>query len=352
MLLVVLRPIPVLLLLAAAAMLPCSALAETAPETPAPAAATAAPAAAETPASGRNCLGESRPRLIMRQVLGIKWGPWGIEHQLRIGGCAPLVRKSGVLFDYSFIEAGFQAHSSPIYVMPGGYIDIAPLSILQFHFQFAPVFYWPIRLNGAGYYPMDSYEQDYTETLLLPELGETALGWYLRAGTTLQLAVPIGPVQLLVSDNLMFEHWQLGEDNYYFHNRNDIPAARREWFIDNMALLLAGFPVHPNLDLRVGLNHQLTMNFGAKQMSNFFGGMAMFRFKKLGKALYDFTPLVRVGVRPQHPVREGNFTFIIAVMFSADLLAHRAHGEAPGAAPAGNSGVAGENSLQGLFARP
>jgi len=275
-----------------------------------------------------------------------------MEHQLRIGGCAPLVRKPGVIFDYSFIEAGFQAHSSPIYVMPGGYVDIAPLSILQFHFQFAPVFYWPARLNGAGYYPMDSYQQDYTETLLLPELGESALGWYLRAGTTVQLAVPIGPVDLLVSDNLMFEHWQLGEDNYYFHNRNDIPAARREWFIDNMALLLAGLPVHPNLDLRVGLNHQLTMNFGAKQMSNFFGGIAMFRFKKLGKALYDFTPLVRVGVRPQHPVREGNFTFIIALMFSADLLAHKAHGEAPSTQPGGSSSVAGEDSLQGFFARP
>jgi hypothetical protein len=259
----------------------------------------------------------------MRQVLGIKWGPWGLEHQLRIGGCAPLVRKEGVLFDYSFIEAGFQAHTSPIYVMPGAYVDIAPLSILQFHFQFAPVFYWPIGLNGAGYYELDGYEDDYTETLLLPEDGEPALGWYLRTGTTLQLAVPIGPLRLLITDTLVAELWQLGEQPFYFHNRNDVPAARREWFLDNMALVMAEIPLHPNLDLRTGLNYQLTMNLGARQMSNILGGVAMFRFKKLGRAIRDFTPLVRIGGRTHHPVRQGDFSFLFALMFSADLLAHR-----------------------------
>jgi len=312
-----------------------------------------APAAASEPAPGSNCLGEARPRLLMHQVLGIKWGPWGIEHQLRIGGCAPLVRKPGVLFDYSFIEAGFQAHTSPIYVMPGAYLDIAPLSILQFHFQVAPILYWPAGLQGAGYYALDGYQSDYTETLLLPEDGETALGWYLRTGTTLQFAVSIGPIRLLVSDELLFEYWQLGEQPFYFHNRNDIPAARTEWFVDNMALVLAEIPLHPNLDLRVGANHQLTMNFGARQMSNFLGGVALFRFKKLGKALHDFTPLVRLGVRSQHPIRQGHFTFIVGVIFSADLLAHRGAREAPvlGAPPV-DSGVLGEDFRQGLSAWP
>ena len=277
----------------------------------------------EQAVTGKNCLGEPRPALVMRQVLGIKWGPWGIEHQLRVGGCVPLVRTPGVLFDNTFIEAGFQAHTSPIYVMPGGYVDIAPLSVLQFHVQFAPVFYWPISLNGAGYYELDSYEEDYSEELLLPENGESALGWYLRTGVTLQAAVSLGPVRLLATNTLLAELWELGEQPFYFHNRNDIPAAKREWFLDNMTLVMAEIPLHPNLDLRAGVNHQLTMNLGAKQMSNFLGGVAMFRFKKLGRAIRDFTPLVRFGGRSRHPVREGDFTFIVAVLFSADLLAHR-----------------------------
>ncbi len=277
----------------------------------------------EHASTGKNCLGEPRPKLAMRQVLGIKWGPWGIEHQLRIGGCVPLVRKPGVLFDHTFIEAGFQAHTSPIYVMPGGYVDIAPLSILQFHFQFAPVFYWPIGLNGAGYYELASYEEDYSAEFLLPGDGASALGWYLRTGATLQAAVSLGPIRLLATNTFLAELWELGEQPFYFHNRNDIPAAKREWFIDNMTLVMAEIPLHPNLDLRAGINHQLTMNLGAKQMSNFFGGVTMFRFKKLGRAIRDFTPLVRLGGRSRHPVREGDFTFLVAVIFSADLLAHR-----------------------------
>ena len=277
----------------------------------------------KTSSTGKNCLGQPRPTLTMHQVLGIKWGPWGLEHQLRIGGCAPLVRKEGVLFDYSFIEAGFQAHTSPIYVMPGAYVDIAPLSILQFHLQFAPVFYWPIGLNGAGYYELDGYEDNYHESQLPPEDGEPALGWYLRTGATVQLAIPMGPVRLLITDTLVAELWQLGEQPFYFHNRNDVPAARREWFLDNMTLLMAEIPLHPNLDLRTGLNYQLTMNLGAKQMSNVLGGVAMFRFKKLGRALRDFTPLVRIGGRTHHPVRQGDFSFLVALIFSADLLAHQ-----------------------------
>ncbi len=277
----------------------------------------------ERASTGKNCLGEPRPKLAMRQVLGIKWGPWGIEHQLRVGGCVPLVRKPGALFDHTFIEAGFQAHTSPIYVMPGAYVDIAPLSILQFHFQFAPVFYWPISLSGAGYYELDSYEEDYSEEFLLPDDGEAALGWYLRTGATLQAAVSLGPVRLLATNTFLAELWELGEQPFYFHNRNDIPAAKREWFIDNMTLVMAEIPLHPNLDLRAGFNHQLTMNLGAKQMSNFLGGVTMFRFKKLGRSIRDFTPLVRFGGRSRHPVRQGDFTFIVAVIFSADLLAHR-----------------------------
>ncbi|MBJ95771.1 MAG: hypothetical protein CMP23_15020 [Rickettsiales bacterium] len=284
-----------------------------------PSAEASAAESSAAPATGKNCLGEPGPRVLMRQVLGIKWGPWGVEHQLRVGGCAPLVRKPGILFDYSFVEAGFQSHTSPIYFMPGVYLDLAPLSFLQFHLQFAPVFYWPIAFNGAGYFDLSGYEEDYSEQQLPHQEGERALGWYLRSGVTLQAAVGLGRIRLLVSNTLLFELWQLGEEDYYFHNRNDIPAAFREGFIDNLALLLAELPVHPNLDLRVGLNHQLTMNFGARQMSNFFGGVAMFRLKRLGASVRDFTPLFRLGYRPQHPVREGDLTFLIGLIFSADL---------------------------------
>jgi hypothetical protein len=95
------------------------------------------------------------------------------------------------------------------------------------------------------------------------------------------------------------------------------------------------------------------MNLGAGQMSNFLGGVAMLRFKRLGGSVRDFMPLVRLGVRSQHPIRQGHFTFIVGVIFSADLLAHRNRGEgAATAAPPSDSGVVGEDLLQGLSVWP
>ena len=109
------------------------ARADEAPATPPKGGETSEP----TAPTGQNCLGEPSTKLVMSNVLGIKWGGWGVEHQLRLGVCTPLVRKPGVLFDFSYIEGGLIVHTSPIYTMPGVYLQVAPLSILQFHLEAA-----------------------------------------------------------------------------------------------------------------------------------------------------------------------------------------------------------------------
>jgi hypothetical protein len=273
--------------------------------------------------SGTNCLGEPRARPVMSHVIGIKYGALGLEHQMKIGGCTPLVRRPGRLFDLSFFEAGFQMHTSPIYVMPGGYVVVAPLSILQFHFQAAGILYWPIGLDGAGYYPLSSYASRYDQPFLPGEEGQAALGWYLRTGPVLQLAVPAGPVRLIVLGSAFFERWVIGTAEHYFHNRNDLPAANPEWMVDAAGLVLVEVRVHPNALLRVGINDQLTMNFGAKQKSNVLAGVAMIELDRVGRAVRKFTPILRLGGRTHHPERKGDFTFTIALAFQVDLLAKK-----------------------------
>jgi len=125
---------------------------------------------------------------------------------MRIGACAPLIKKPGILWERSFVQGGYQQHFSPIYFMPGGYFVLAPFSFLRFNVEAAPVLYWPIGLDAAGYYPLDNYESDYSQAALPGEDGGEALGWYVRGGTTLQLAAQIGPVRLIIVDSLQLEH--------------------------------------------------------------------------------------------------------------------------------------------------
>jgi hypothetical protein len=290
---------------------------------PAEARADDAPAPSEPATSslgtGKNCLEQGRPKPVAHHLVGIKYGTWGIEHRLRVGHCAPLSKRTGLLFDRSFIEAGYQQHFSPIYLMPGGYFLVSPLSFLIFNFEAAAVLYWPIGLPAAAYYPLEDYSSDYSQASLPAEEGAPALGWYLRGGMTLQIAGNLGPVRLILVDSLQVERWVIGSAEHYFHNRNDLPAANPEGFIDNTAILMVEFEVHPNAQLRLGINDQLTMNFGASTKSNVVAGVAMLNLSRLGRRIVNFMPILRLGGRTHHPVRQGDFNFILALSFSIDL---------------------------------
>jgi hypothetical protein len=136
---------------------------------------------------------------------------------------------------------------------------------------------------------------------------------------TLQLAANIGPVRIIVLDSLQVERWVIGSAEHYFHNRNDLPAANPEGFVDNTALLMVEFAVHPNAQLRLGINDQLTMNFGAGTKSNVLAGIAMLNLSRLGRRIVNFSPILRLGGRTHHPVRGGDINFILALSFSVDL---------------------------------
>jgi hypothetical protein len=238
---------------------------------------------------------------------------------LRVGGCVPLSKKRGLLFDRSFFEAGYQQHLTPIYLMPGGYVVVAPLSFLVFNFELAGVFYWPLGLAAAGYYPLDTYASDYSQAALPGEEGAGALGWYLRGGMTLQLAANVGALRIIVVNSLQLEHWVIGNAAHYFHNRNDLPAANPEGFIDNNAIVMVEMKLNPNTQLRLGINDQLTMNFGDQTKSNVVAGIAMLNFSRLGRRIVNFSPILRLGGRTHHPVRQGHINFILALSFSVDL---------------------------------
>lgn len=313
--------LPLLLLL----LLPTPALAEDG-GTPPPLAEDGGtpPAPRQSGVTDRNCLGQPHPKAVMNQLLGIKYGDLGLEHQLRVGACVPLWKRKGLLFDLSHIEAGFVMHTSPIYVMPGAYVRFAPLSVLSIIVEGAPVGYWPINVSAAGYYPLAGYESDYRRENLPAEDGATAGGWYVRAGPNLQLAAPLGPLRLIILDSFRVEHFQIGPADFYLHNRNDLPAARQEWFLDNMAIVLVEVPLSRNLQLRLGVNDQATVAMGGKKVSNAVRGVAMLNVPRVGRRIRDLAPMLAIGGRTNHPVRQGDFNIIVAFSMNVELSKVRA----------------------------
>ena len=295
--------------------------------------ADAEPSADPAPrATGKNCLGDPRPKVILTNLFGIKYGDWGLENQTRIGLCTPLIRTPGVLFDYTFAEAGFVMHFTPIYVMPGAYLTIAPLSILQFQVEAAPIVYWPIGVSAAGYYPLPSFESDFSKESLPAEEGGRAQGGYVRFGPNIQLAAPLGPVRLIILDTMRFEFFSIGDAPYYFHNRNDLPAHRDQWFFENMAIVLVEIPLNKTANLMVGANDQLTRTIGAKAVSNAIRGTAMLRIDKPWLPMREFTTILALGGRTHHPVRQGDFNFIFAISFKLDLTHKKEDRPGPNAA--------------------
>jgi len=265
------------------------------------------------------CLGEAEPKPLMRHTIGIKYGDWGIEHQLDLGGCVPIASGRGLLLDLAKIEVGVTNYFSPIYSMPAAYLEVQPLSFFKVRAEVGSIFYWPIGVASAGYYPIDGYDSDYTKPNLPAEDGAAAFGHFFRLAPTLQLAFPMGPVRMIILDTARFDLFQIGDAEFYFHNKHDLPAANSQWFVENLAIVMVGIPVHPNAELRLGINDQLTLPLGGDAPSNALRGVAMISLTRLGKRIRDFTPILTMGGRTHHPVRQGDFNFIAAVSFAVDL---------------------------------
>ncbi len=156
----------------------------------------------EARASAKSCLGQSEPTAVMQHGLGSKAPPGTLAYRFRLGGCAPLTEAAGLLFDLTSIQAGLQIDLTPVYVLPGGYLTFTPLSFVQLHLEVAPWVWWPIGLDGVGYFPVDGYSADVDSDSLPAEEAVTTLGLYARGALTLRAALPLGPVRFLVNDDV------------------------------------------------------------------------------------------------------------------------------------------------------
>jgi hypothetical protein len=260
---------------------------------------------------GKHCLGEQRQKLTLEHYMAGSINPLGIENQLRVSVCTPLIEKPGLLFDFSNVDAGFVNYISPTHIHGGFFANVSPLSILTLKAEVTSFYIWPIPLQGAGFIRVGDYN-DFTLAKLSPAVGspEAATSMYgIRTllGAALQGSVPLGKkLDILVYNGFSAEFWRVNSDSYYYAARRDaILKGSGDWALSNTTVLALAINVNANHTVRVGATNDLVYVPGSGYLGNVTAGLVSYGVKNLRNLAKAFALFLRVGTFTSHAFRQG-----------------------------------------------
>jgi len=263
----------------------------------------ASPARAE-PDSGRYCLDGPRERGVLGMTLVGLTNPLGAEHQLELQYCMPLVRRPGLLFEYTNWKVGLTNYLAPVYDYGGPFVSVSPLSFLQLRAEVMGVGIWPIPMDACGYHAVSGYGADFGPGALPASEGETATGWTANASAVLQAKIPLGTeVALLAVNVTALEYWSVGSGDYNLNVKHDLLLARRDYLVRNLSLLLVEIPIR-GLALRVGAMDELKRVPRGNYTANLVTGFAALVMPK-ALGTHELQPFMRVGGYTHHAFRTG-----------------------------------------------
>jgi hypothetical protein len=273
---------------------------------------------------GKQCFGENRRKWVAATTLVGAIAPRGLEAQLQLGRCLPLITAPGDLFDYTNFQYGLTGYLSPVYAMPGAFVSIAPLSVIELRAEAEYIRQWPIGLDAAGYFPMAGYGSPWK---VLPAAeARQASGYTVNFTGNLQAEVSLADRwSLLALNTASWQLWQLGDAPYYYNARNDFLMARREWMLREMALVLVNHDLTDRLKLRAGLTDDLSWVRGSGYVQNVVGALLTGVISGWPGPHSETQPFLRVGGYTAHAYRKGQLNLLVGVGTTFDLSIGRAH---------------------------
>lgn len=278
-------------------------------------AATAARAGDET---GKHCFGEARPKWLAATTLVGQVNPLGLELQLQAGRCHPLVTVPGPLFDYTNLQYGVAAYLSPVYAMPGAFVSIAPLSVLELRAEVEHVEEWTIGMDGSGYFPLDRYDAP-VQTLPAAN-ARAARGDTVNFTATLQAELPLAAGwSLLAVDSASWQHWRLGDAPFYYHVRYDLVLGRRDWLLKNTALVLLNHDLSDRFKVRLGVTEDDTWVRGSGYHQSLLGLLATGVISRWPSSRSELQPFLRIGGYTAHEQRQGELQLLAGVSVAFEL---------------------------------
>jgi hypothetical protein len=287
---------------------------------PVSAADDAAASQGALPGEGKHCFGEARPRWLATTTLVGALNPRGLEVQLEAGRCLPLITAPGRLFDYTNLQFGLLANLAPVYAMPGAFVSIAPLSVVELRAEVAGVAQWPIGLDGAGYFPMSSAEAAWSN--LPASSGVAAQGSLVNLIGTLRFELPLtSRWSLLAANKASFQRWQLGDAPAYYNTRHDLPMERRDTLWKDVALLLLQQTQSDQLKLRFGVTGDFTRVTSTGYRQDVVAALLTARLSRWPGPGSETDLFLRLGAYTAHAYHQGEAQLFAGLSTTFDLSA-------------------------------
>lgn len=262
--------------------------------------------------------GDEGVRGVLHQRFIALLNPMGVEHTFQAGFRSRLGDPRELLFTGTHAETGLVSYVAPVYALHGGYVQVSPLAFLVLRAELTHAQVWPLGMEGAGYYGLQSYE-GVSVAALAPERGAAASGWSARVYATLQGLVPLGPVRLLIQDQLIVQHASLGAASHYYDMKWDLVLARRDLTLVNSAVLLLEIDLGPTTHLRVGAYDDLRAVPRSGYLGHQVGPLVMLALDRVAAEVPSVSVFVRGGYYTHHVVRGGELTILGGVDVSYDL---------------------------------
>lgn len=266
---------------------------------------------------------EGAVRGVVHQRFIALLNPMGMEHTLEVGARAPLGDPHEILFMGAHAESGLVSYVSPVYAMHGAYVQVSPLAFLALRAELTHAQLWPLGMSGAGYYGLAAYDDDVSPSALNAERGEAAGGWSARAYATLQALVPLGPVRLLIQDQLVVQSASLGGASHYYDMKWDLVLARQDLVLINSAVLLLELDLEATTHLRLGAYDDLRFVPSSEYLGHQVGPLVMLTLDRPAPEVPSLSVFVRGGYYTHHVIRADELTVLGGVAVDYDLGAIR-----------------------------
>ena len=258
-------------------------------------------------------------RGVVHQRLVALLNPMGAEHELRLGLRAQLGDQDELLFGGAGVEAGLVSYFSPVYSIQGGYLVASPLSFLTLGVEFTHTALWAIPMDGAGYFRLDRYDVDLRNDPLTADRAANASGWTARVFGGLRGRIPLGPINLLIVDDINVQHDTLGDATHYYSQKHDLVLQRSDWVLHNDAVALVEARVAADLVLRGGIFSNLRFVPSSEYIAHQLGPILALTFERVSSEVRSITPFIRGAYYTHHLVRAEELTVLGGVSIDYDL---------------------------------